>query len=64
MNLEIKVPDMACSACAEAIAKAVLAVDPAAVVDANPDTKVANVSTDRPEAEVKSAIAAAGYSPE
>ena len=61
MALELKVPSMACSACAETIAKAVHAVDPAATIDADPATKWVKVETQMAEAAVRDAIAAAGY---
>ena len=36
MTLQLKVPSMACSACAETITKAIKAVDPKAIVQTNP----------------------------
>ncbi|HIK55405.1 MAG TPA: heavy-metal-associated domain-containing protein [Synechococcales cyanobacterium M55_K2018_004] len=61
MTLQLTVPDMACSACAEAITKAVQAIDAAATVNADPKTKQVNIDTQASEAEVKAAITAAGY---
>jgi copper chaperone len=52
---------MACSACAETIAKAVTAVDPTAKVEADPKTKRVLIETYQPEGVVKTAIANAGY---
>jgi copper chaperone len=52
---------MACSACGETIMKAVKAVDPNAIVEANPKTKLVNVETQASEATVKQAIRGAGY---
>lgn len=62
MTLQLKVPNMACSACGETIAKAVKAVDPAATVQANPKTKLVSIETQASEAIVKQAITDAGYS--
>jgi len=61
MTLELSVPSMACSACAETIAKAVTAVDPTAKVEADPKTKRVLIETYQPEGVVKTAIANAGY---
>jgi copper chaperone len=62
MKYELTVPDMACSACANAISKAVVALDPSAKVAANPETKQVEVETTVSETSVKEAIATAGYS--
>ncbi|MBW4465321.1 MAG: heavy-metal-associated domain-containing protein [Pegethrix bostrychoides GSE-TBD4-15B] len=64
MTLQFKVPDMACAACATTITSAVTAVDPAAKVAADPQTKQVNIETQQPEATVKQAIVAAGYTVE
>jgi copper chaperone len=59
--MELKVPSMACSACSDTITKAIKTVDPNAVVQADPKTKLVNVETEKPETEIREAIAAAGY---
>jgi copper chaperone len=64
MTLQFKVPDMACSACATTITSAVTAIDPTAKVEADPTTKQVKIETQQPEATVKQAIAAAGYTVE
>ena len=61
MELEFKVPSMACSACADTISQAVKAVDPAAAIAADPKTKRVEIETTQPEAVIKQAIEAAGY---
>lgn len=61
MKLELNVPDMACSACADTISQAVAALDPTAKVNADPKTKQVAIETTAPEASVKDAITAAGY---
>lgn len=61
MTLQLKVPKMACSACAEAITKAVKAVDSSAIVQADPKTKLVNIETQASESAIAQAITAAGY---
>jgi len=61
MKYEMTVPNMACSACADTISQAVMAIDPSAKVSADPKTKHVEVETTAPEASVKEAIATAGY---
>jgi copper chaperone len=61
MILQLTVPDMARSACADKIAKAVANLDPAAKVEANPQTKQVTIQTQAVPEAVKTAIAAAGY---
>ncbi|AKG24053.1 heavy-metal-associated domain-containing protein [Calothrix sp. 336/3] len=62
-RLTIKVPDMACSACAEKITQAIKLVDVAAMVEADTQTKVVSVETNSSETTVREAIAQAGYTP-
>jgi copper chaperone len=61
MTLEFKVPDMACSACADKITKAVKAIDPGADINADTKTKQVSVATQANESSVKEAIVSAGY---
>lgn len=61
MNLQLKVPKMACSACANTITKAVQTVDSSATVTADVKTKLVTIQTVKPESEVRTAIASAGY---
>jgi copper chaperone len=61
MTLQLKVPDMACSACEENIAKAVKIVDPAATVRADSKTKLVNIETGASQAAITEAITNAGY---
>ena len=61
MTLEFTVPNMACSACAETITKAVTALDASAKVTADSKTKQVNIETQADAAMVKAAITAAGY---
>lgn len=61
MSLQLTVPNMACSACSETIAKAVKAIDPAATVEADTKTKLVIIETQAPETTIKQAIADAGY---
>ncbi|XHX77165.1 MAG: heavy-metal-associated domain-containing protein [Stenomitos frigidus ULC029] len=61
MTLEFKVPDMMCSACVATISAAVTTIDPTATIAADPKTKQVTIDTQQPEATVKAAIVAAGY---
>ncbi|NJK70051.1 MAG: heavy-metal-associated domain-containing protein [Richelia sp. CSU_2_1] len=61
MNLQLKVPTMACSACVNTIAQAIQAVDSAATVTADIKTKLVTIQTVQPESEVRKAIASVGY---
>ena len=61
MKLQLKVPSMVCSSCAETITKAVRAVDPTAVVVANPKTKLVEVETQQPQDRIARAIAQTGH---
>lgn len=62
MAIELTVPNMACSACSGTITQAVQAIDPTATVQADTKTKLVVIETQTPEATVKAAIVAAGYS--
>lgn len=61
MKLDLTVPDLACSACVETVTKAIHGVDADAQVAADPKTKQVSVETAAPEADIKGAIANAGY---
>ncbi|MEG3973358.1 heavy-metal-associated domain-containing protein [Microcoleus sp. herbarium8] len=61
MTLQLKVPKMACSACANTITKAVQTVDSDATVEVDLKTKAVTVQTAKSESEVRKAIASAGY---
>lgn len=61
MTLQLKVPNMACSACGETITKAIKAIDPVATVQADPKTKLVNIETQVSETDVTEAIKSAGY---
>jgi copper chaperone len=62
MTLQLTIPDMACSACGEAIAKAIKVIDATATVQADPQTKLVSIETQAPEIAIKQAISEAGYS--
>ncbi|MCG6134132.1 MULTISPECIES: heavy-metal-associated domain-containing protein [unclassified Anabaena] len=61
MTLQLTVPNMACSACANNITNAVKTVDANANVQADPQTKLVSVDTQASETAIKDALAAAGY---
>lgn len=62
MTLQLMIPNMACSACADTITKAVKAIDPAAEVNADAKTKQVSIDTQADETAIREAIASAGYS--
>jgi copper chaperone len=64
MNVQLKVPDMACSACANAISQAVKQVDTHAQVETDLTTKIVTITTQQPLEDLKQAIVAAGYTVE
>jgi copper chaperone len=59
--MQFHVEDMTCGGCARAVAAAVKAVDPAARVEADPPTRTVQVESARPEAEIRAALAQAGF---
>ena len=61
MTLQLKVPNMACSACGDTITKAIKTVDAAATVQTDPKTKLVNIETQASEIVITKAITAAGY---
>lgn len=61
MSYEFTIPDMACSACSDTITKAIQAVDAGATVQTDVKTKRVNVDTEAAEADIRRAIADAGY---
>lgn len=61
MSIELKVPNMACGACAKTITQTVIDLDPKASVKADLKTKQVIVNTKVSKSSVKDAIAAAGY---
>lgn len=61
MALQLKVPNMACSACSDTISQAIHAIDPTANVQADPKTKLVSIETKVAEPDIKAAIVAAGY---
>jgi copper chaperone len=62
MTLQLKVPNMACSACGDTITKAINTIDPTATVQTDPKTKIVLVDTNASETVIKEAITNAGYS--
>ena len=60
-TLHLKIPDMACAACAETITKAVVETDPKATVKADLETKQVEVTTEATTATVRQIVIDAGY---
>jgi copper chaperone len=64
MQLTITISDMACSACADKIIQAIHAIDPQAIITANPQTKLVEIDSNTPASSLKDAITNAGYTAE
>ena len=62
MKLQLKVPEMTCGGCVNAITNAVKTVDADAIVQGDPRTKIVLVETQAPEAKIRAAISDVGYS--
>ncbi|MGK7910990.1 MAG: heavy-metal-associated domain-containing protein [Synechococcus sp.] len=62
-TFEFTVPKLACQVCVGNVTKAVQGVDENATIDANPQTKIVKVTSDRPEASLRDVLTAAGYPP-
>lgn len=61
MQLDLTVPNLACSACVETVTQAVHGVDAAAQVTADPKTKQVSILSEASETAIKDAITTAGY---
>ncbi|MBD2560643.1 MULTISPECIES: heavy-metal-associated domain-containing protein [Nostoc] len=61
MTLQLTVPKLACSACANTITKAIQSIDSTATVQADTKTKIVSIETQAPETKIKEVIAARGY---
>jgi copper chaperone len=62
--IQLKVPDMACEACAKTITQAILSLDDHAAVKTDTTTKQVIVDTQASATDIKNAIADAGYHPD
>ncbi len=63
MTIQLTVPNMSCSVCAQKITNAVQTIDATAIVEAHPETKIVRIDTQAAETEIKTALIAAGYPP-
>ncbi len=61
MTIQLKVPDIACSACVNTVTKAIKSVDANATVEADTKTKIVKVQSQQSEDKIKEIIAKAGY---
>lgn len=61
MTLQLKIPNLACSACVKTVTEAIKTVDTNATIDANVKTKVVSIQTKSSETAIKEAIADVGY---
>jgi copper chaperone len=61
MKLDLKVPEISCGGCVNAIANAVKTLDAHAIVQGNPTTKIVSVETQASETAIREAIAKIGF---
>jgi copper chaperone len=61
MNLQLKVSSIVCSGCIDTITKAIKEVDPDAIVDADTQTKLVNIKTNKSSEAIARAIVAVGH---
>jgi len=59
--MRLSVPEMSCGHCKSAIETAVKAIDPAAKIDFDMETRVVDVDTGVDAVSLQSAISSAGY---
>jgi len=59
--LQLRVKDMTCQHCVKTITKAVTAIDAEASLEADVDTKLVRIDSERPVAELMRVLDAAGY---
>lgn len=62
ITLQLKVPNIDCSACVTTITNVITVIAPTAKVEADSKTKLVNIETQHSVAAVKQAIVLAGYS--
>ena len=61
MTIQLKIPDIACSACVNTVTQAIKSVDGNATVEADIKTKIVKVQSQQSEEKIKEVIAKAGY---
>ena len=61
VSIQLKVPDIACSACVNTVTKAIKSVDANATLEADTKTKIVNVQSQHSVDKIKEIIAEAGY---
>ena len=63
MTLELKIPNLACSSCTQAVTKAVKTVDANAMVLSDVKNKRVSIETRSSETAIKQVLTSAGYPP-
>lgn len=59
--MQFHIENMTCEGCVRSVTKAIHSVDPAASVGADPNSRTADVVSDKPRALLEAALANAGY---
>jgi copper chaperone len=60
--MQFHIENMTCGGCARGVTKAILAVDPAAEVTADPDKRKVEIKTSAPRDMIATALTSAGFS--
>lgn len=63
IRINLTLPDMTCGGCAKAVTRAVQKLDPTAVVEADPATHGARITSVASEADLRAALTRAGFPP-
>jgi copper chaperone len=61
--MQFRIDNMTCGGCARAVTAAIRTLDPAATVTADPPARSVQIDSTRSEAELRAALAAAGFPP-
>lgn len=62
--MQFHVEDMTCGGCARSVTRAIQALDPKAVVQADPPTRLLEVESSASAEQIVAALKAAGFSPQ
>lgn len=59
--LNFRIPSISCGHCVRAITEAIKALDPAATVNVDMDSKIVSIDTHAAPAEITASLSSAGY---
>ena len=61
--MKFHIEDMTCGGCVRGVTRAIQAVDPQAVIDADPPTRKLEVTTSASQEQIEAALREAGFPP-